>query len=251
MKNLKVSKLINIIVLVVLLINSFVLSTKVIELENTVNRLQSITNGLVENEGKIVEIFKLKYLNNKPDKEKIEVLKKAIKPQVFLNKRQIDQLQITRYSSLDKKVNLTEKDIDLVINDWDRYVKGGTPFKGKGAAFIQASKATGLDPVYLLAHAAWETGWGRSQIAKEHRNYYGIAAYDHDPGKAYHMGSSIEEGIINGAKWIAANYYNQGYTSLNSMIYGGKMYASDKDKWIAGIQSIMRQSYKFILHNHA
>ena len=30
-------------------------------------------------------------------------------------------------------------------------------------------------------------------------------------------------------------------------IYGGKMYASDKDNWIAGISSIMRSSYRTLL----
>ena len=36
------------------------------------------------------------------------------------------------------------------------------------------------------------------------------------------MGNTLYDGIINGAIWINNEYYSQGYTSLDSMIYGGK-----------------------------
>lgn len=234
------TKMFNLFLTLILLVNSFMLSTRIVELEETVASLKNVISALVTNEGKIVDI--LKEHTNKA--KAVEVHKEQ---RIILEKHQIDEMQLNKYTNLHVKVNLTEQDINLIIDDWNKYVKGGTPFKGKGAVFIQASKATGLDPVYLLAHAAWETGWGRSQIAKEHRNYYGIAAYDRNPGNAYVMGNTIDEGIINGAKWIKANYYDQGLKSLNSMIYGGKMYASDKDKWISGISSIMIESYKILI----
>ena len=85
-------------------------------------------------------------------------------------------------------------DMNKIINHWDKYVSGGTSFKNKGAVFIQASKETGLDPVYILAHAAWESSWGNSSLAKNKHNYFGIAAYDHDPyNSAYVMGDTIAD----------------------------------------------------------
>lgn len=231
------AKIFNFVMIAILLFNSFNLSTRISELENDNRIMKTVVNSIISNNEKMISIIK----------DQTVIQEQHIKRSMLLKKNQIDQLQITKYSSLEAKVKLTEDDMNIVINEWSKYVKGGTPFKNKGAAFIAASNATGLDPVYLLAHAAWETGWGNSYIAKTKNNYYGIAAYDHNPNKAYKMGSTLDEGIMNGAKWIKANYYDKGLVSLNSMIYGGKMYASDKDNWIAGISSIMRSSYKTLL----
>ena len=230
-------KIFNFVMILILLFNSFNLSTKINELENDNKVLRKITNSIILNNEKILNIVK----------DQVSIQESQLKRTSMLEKHQIDQLQLTKYSSLNAKVKLTEDDMNIVINEWSKYVKGGTPFKGKGAAFIAASEATGLDPIYLMAHAAWETGWGNSYIAKTRNNYYGIAAYDRDPDKAYVMGDNMDEGIMNGAKWIKANYYDQGLVSLNSLIYGGKMYASDKDNWISGISSIMITSYKTLL----
>ena len=158
-----------------------------------------------------------------------------------------DPAEINSDSNLSSNLTyVTEQDMDEIINYWDRYVKGGTPFKGKGRIFIEASKESGLDPVYILAHAAWESGWGKSTIAEEKHNYFGIAAFDRDPyGYAYHMGDSLDSGIIKGAKWIKENYYDRGYTNLHTMIEMGN-YASDNINWINGIVSIMKTSYSII-----
>jgi len=46
------------------------------------------------------------------------------------------------------------------------------------------------------------------------------------------MGDNLEEGIINGAKWIKEKYYDKGRTTLNKMKAAG--YASDS-KWVGNI----------------
>ena len=152
---------------------------------------------------------------------------------------------ISSNTNLAANTDLTPEDMNKIINHWDKYVRGGTSFKNKGAVFIQASKETGLDPVYILAHAAWESSWGNSSLAKNKHNYFGIAAYDHDPyNSAYVMGDTIDNGIIKGAKWIKANYYNKGCKTLQAMISIGN-YASDSG-WSNGILSIMKESYRII-----
>ena len=115
-----------------------------------------------------------------------------------------------------------------------------SPFKGQGEVFIKASQESGLDPRYILAHAALESAWGTSYLARTKHNYFGIAAYDASPNSAYHMGSELEAGIVNGAKWIADNYTNKGQHTLHLMIYGAKRYASDS-QWINKIANIMRK----------
>lgn len=153
---------------------------------------------------------------------------------------------ITPESNLSMNTSITAEDMNRIIDFWNAHVKGGTPFQGKGEAFIQASTESGLDPVYILAHAAWESGWGKSYIAVEKHNYFGIAAYDRSPYEsAYTMGDCVDKGIVEGAKWIKSNYYDQGYTNLSAMINLGN-YASDKAHWIKGIISIMKTSYSII-----
>ena len=135
------------------------------------------------------------------------------------------------------------EDIDSEqMNAWiDELTKYNTdsPFRGRGDVFIKASEESGLDPRYILAHAAIESGWGTSNLAKTKHNYFGIAAYDSNPGNAYSMGDELDSGIVNGAKWIAENYTNQGQYTLHLMIYGKKQYATAADSWINGIASIM------------
>lgn len=118
---------------------------------------------------------------------------------------------------------------------------GGTPFEGNGDIFIEASEMSGLNPIYIFAHASWESGYGKSSQAVNKHNYFGIASFDSSPGSAYVMGDDMRAGIINGAIWIADNYYNQGQTTLNQMIYGRKQYASSGESWISGILSIMNR----------
>jgi len=142
-------------------------------------------------------------------------------------------------------VFLTDDDMDKIIDSWDDRVRNGTSFKNKGHVFIQASRETGLNPIYILAHAAWESNWGNSYLAKNRGNYFGINAIDSNPDKAYAMGSSVDEGIVEGAKWIKSEYYDNGCTTLNEMIYKGN-YASDKGKWINGITNIANTSYKVL-----
>lgn len=134
---------------------------------------------------------------------------------------------------------LTADDMNKIINYWieNRGVSG--EFAGKGQAFINASIQTGMNPIYILAHAAIESGWGSSHLAKTRHNYFGINAVDHDPGRASTMGGSIEEGLIAGAGWIKRNFYNNGYTSLRSMKQGN--YATDP-KWAGNILHIMNES---------
>ena len=201
-----------------------ILQSTVMELTDTNKELISRMN---EKESKGIKTIEEKKVIEKP----------AVKP-LSLKK----DISIDRYTDLGNKVNISEDDMNKIIKYW----KADSPFNGKGHVFIRASKETGLDPIYLLAHAAVESGWGESKIAIQNNNYFGIAAYDNNPSHAYEMGSNLDEGIVNGAKWIKKEYYSNGLTTLNAMIYGGKMYASAKDKWINGIQSIMRQSYKVL-----
>lgn len=131
-------------------------------------------------------------------------------------------------------VALNTEDMNRIIDSYTAHVKNSN-LRGHGGAFIQASRETGLNPIYILAHAIIESGSGTSYLARNRYNFFGIAAYDNNPGAAYAMGGNVDEGIINGAKWIKRNFYDEGYTTLSAMKKGG--YASS-DKWASDIAQV-------------
>lgn len=151
----------------------------------------------------------------------------------------IKKVGYTPDSDLGNQTNFTSDDMNKIINYWIYHMGVSSKFKNKGAVFIQASKETGLNPIYILSHAAIESGWGDSYIARNKHNYFGINAIDIDPGQSYAMGNNLDEGIRTGAKWIQKNYYSNGYTSLASMKRAG--YATSPT-WSSSICHVMNAS---------
>ena len=132
--------------------------------------------------------------------------------------------------------NITAEDINRIIAD---HVGEESEFYGQGQIFVDAAKESGLDPRYILAHAAIESGWGTSELAHDRANYFGIGAFDIDPDLAYKMGGNLRSGIINGAKWIKSEYYDEGQKSLYNMRWnnGSHQYATDT-RWDTSIGEI-------------
>lgn len=161
------------------------------------------------------------------------------------NKKANSRYSVDQNSDLsNKSIYVTTEDMNNIIRHFDP--NGTSPFQGQGNVFIEASKESGLDPIYIFAHASWESDYGRSYLARDRGNYFGINAIDANPNAAHHMGNTMYDGIVNGAVWISKNYYQEGQTSLNSMIYGGKRYAKAADKWIKGVNGIMAESYAYL-----
>ena len=127
------------------------------------------------------------------------------------------------------------------MNDWIKSKRPDSPFVGKGSVFIEASKRSGLDPRYILAHAAVESAWGTSKYAKQYHNYFGIGAFDSNPDNAKNYNhSTLRDGIINGAIWIAKNYYKKGQTSIYKMRYNGGVHEyCTSTTWVQTIGTIM------------
>jgi beta-N-acetylglucosaminidase len=163
-----------------------------------------------------------------------------------LRNQSINNLKATGFTTstdLGKNIYLDASDIDKIINSWDSKIDNGTRFKGKGEIFIEASRETGLNPIYILAHAATESNWGKSPIAMDKHNYFGINCIDTNPSAGYIMGDNMYDGIVGGAKWIQMNFYNNGYKTLDGMKKAN--YATDK-KWERNIVNIMNESVKLL-----
>ena len=204
---------------------------------NTILELSANISNMEKEIGQLKEIIKIQ-------EETIEIVENSSTTEKTIAKNATTLENTTSYSSSIKHRDLRDfEDINVdQMNIWiDNFTKYNTqsPFRGQGEIFIKASQESGLDPRYILAHAALESAWGTSYLARTKHNYFGIAAYDNSPNSAYNMGNELEAGIVNGAKWIADNYTNQGQHTLYLMIYGRKKYASDAG-WINKIENIMR-----------
>lgn len=213
------------------------------KINNIYNQFQVIYDQMDENYRVNNEILDM--LNEiKNNQEKIDKQMQEQKKLVEDNITTVSYLKNTGFSiESDLSSNgltLTSADMNKIIDYWIFHMHAQSVFKGKGDAFIRASKETGLNPIYILAHAAAESGFGAYGLGDKH-NYFGINCVDSNPSAGYRMGDSVDEGIISGAKWIKRNYYDNGYTTLGAMKRAN--YATDPN-WPHNINRIMNESLK-------
>ena len=138
-----------------------------------------------------------------------------------------DLTEATNYSAedLDKVFSLLNIDNSLLEN--------------KGATFKEAEEHYHINALYLLAHSALESDWGRSKIAKDKNNFFGITAYDTTPYLAAKTFDDVDKGILGATKWIKENYIDRGRTFLGNKASGMNVeYASDP-YWGEKIASVM------------
>ena len=138
-----------------------------------------------------------------------------------------DLTEATNYSAedLDKVFSLLNIDNSLLEN--------------KGATFKEAEKHYHINALYLLAHSALESDWGRSKIAKDKNNFFGITAYDTTPYLSAKTFDDVDKGILGASKWIKENYIDRGRTFLGNKASGMNVqYASDP-YWGEKIASVM------------
>lgn len=109
-----------------------------------------------------------------------------------------------------------------------------SPLIGKTQLFIDAATKHNLNGLYLLAHAIHESDYGRSSIARDKNNFFGITAYDSDAYDSATGFATPEIGIDEGAKWISDNYGDPSdWRYINGSVLGNKRigmnvkYASD------------------------
>lgn len=116
----------------------------------------------------------------------------------------------------------------------------GTGLEGLGEAFVNSEKEHGVNAYYLMAHAAWESQWGKSNISQTKNNLFGFTAYDKTPGKSSTRFSSKEQCIDIVAKYVSNHYLNSNGQHYNGPTLMGMnvKYASDTT-WAKGIGSIM------------
>ena len=124
-----------------------------------------------------------------------------------------------QFSNLKSKTNYTASDINRLYN-----LMGASDSRlaGKGETFKAAEKKYGVNALYLVAHSALESAWGRSKIARDKNNFFGISAYDDTPYTSATKFDNVDSGIMGAARWINNRYlHNSGYPA-NGAYLGNK-----------------------------
>lgn len=129
------------------------------------------------------------------------------------------------------------------MDNWIASVRPDSRLIGHTQMFIDAGNKYNLDPVYAMAHAILESGWGNSDIARDKNNLYGWMAYDSDPDNAksfssmeactdYVMGKIIETYLTPGAEY---------YTSYGPTLAGMNVNYATSQTWRFSICSLMNE----------
>ena len=140
------------------------------------------------------------------------------------------------FKDLTEATNYSAEDLDKVFSLLNI---NNSLLENKGATFKEAEEHYHINALYLLAHSALESDWGRSKIAKDKNNFFGITAYDTTPYLSAKTFDDVDKGILGATKWIKENYIDRGRTFLGNKASGMNVeYASDP-YWGEKIASIM------------
>ena len=146
-----------------------------------------------------------------------------------------------QFSNLKSRTNYTAADINRLYS-----IMGASDSKlaGKGATCKAAEQRYGVNALYLVAHSALESAWGRSKIAKDKNNFFGISAYDDSPYTSATKFDNVDSGILGAARWINSRYlHNSGYPAngayLGNKAGGMNVNYATAPYWGESIASIM------------
>lgn len=119
----------------------------------------------------------------------------------------------------------------------------GTGLAGSGGEFCAAEqKYRGPNALIMAAHAALESAWGASQLARDRNNLFGLGAWDSHPDGA--MRFATRAACIDWyAGYVTKAYLHPGgahYCIAPTLVGMGQKYATDPD-WAHKIVRIARE----------
>lgn len=117
---------------------------------------------------------------------------------------------------------------------------------GIGCAALTAQGIYGINASYIVAHAALETGWGTSRIARDKNNLFGWSAFDKSPYTSAKGFPTREHCILFVMERVLALYltpggkYYRGAPVLGDKTHGMNVCYATDPAWGAKIARIAR-----------
>jgi len=133
-----------------------------------------------------------------------------------------------QYLPLRSKTRYTGSQLTNYLNN--KANSSTSKLNNTGDLFIKYQDKYGVNALLAASFAALESGWGKSSIAINKNNLFGLNATDNNPGGNSDTFSTVDDCIMNfTASWMSKRYLNASYTSL---FRGG--YFGDKASGIFG-----------------
>ncbi|HHY44150.1 MAG TPA: glucosaminidase [Firmicutes bacterium] len=112
----------------------------------------------------------------------------------------------------------------------DAYL-AGSHLETLGAELVAAEERWRVNAIFACAVACHESDFGRSAIAREKRNLFGIMAFDSDPYRSARTYSSYRESIDDFCRLISREYLNPAgaFYDAPTVTGVGKRYATDPE----------------------
>jgi len=131
---------------------------------------------------------------------------------------------IINYGDITHKSGLTAEQFDEVINAvLTKYNKSDTKLTGLGQALYDMETQYDINGFLALGVSGIESGWGRSNLAKNSNNLYGLLGMKFD---------STYDCTIYFGKLMREHYIGEGRTSLTSI---SKKYCGGNTQWVSDV----------------
>ena len=155
---------------------------------------------------------------------------------VVVDREAHDTLEITPYSNLKSRIDLSADQLDLVLNYYTSYRENeNSIFKDKGYVFYEASNETGLDPIFLITLAVNIYGWDYTADDMK------LSSNDITPNQQF------EKDIMQLANNIYDIWYiDRGCHTIDSMVSSDEYKFAESTNWAETIACAMDNAYKII-----
>ncbi|MUT67018.1 glucosaminidase domain-containing protein [Paenibacillus sp. NEAU-GSW1] len=138
-------------------------------------------------------------------------------------------------SIVEKDSGLTEAHIATILDN--------TALSGHGLekAILEVEDEYGINAFFTIAVMKLESGNGKSKLAKNKNNLFGLNATGSNAHKAAFSFKTKGDSVLKFGQLISKNYINKGYTTVEKI---SSKYCPANPKWASLVLKIMKSDYK-------
>ena len=126
-----------------------------------------------------------------------------------------------QYLPFRSKTNYSSEEITQYINKMAN--SSNSKMNNIGDSLIKYQNQYGVNALLVASFAAMESGWGKSNIAIDKNNLFGIGAFDSDPYNKSYSFESVDECIKEFmSNWMSKSYLNAKYSDFRGGYLGDK-----------------------------
>ncbi|WP_165452270.1 glucosaminidase domain-containing protein [Paenibacillus thalictri] len=156
------------------------------------------------------------------------------------------QAELQVKSTEPKKPNATVKSDSGLTEEQISKIIQNTALEGEGLeqAILEIEKTYGINSYFTIAVMKLESGHGKSQLARNKNNLFGLNAIDNDSYNSALSFTTKGESVKEFGHIISEFYIEQGFTSIEKI---ARKYCGANSNWPSLVMSIMNGDYKKVI----